>query len=104
MPSLLAVSKYKPPCPIITVTRNEQTSRQIHLHRGVYPMHYPHEKPSSDEGWQVDIDNRIRSGLSRALELGIVRKRDTVVAIQGWRSGLGSTNTMRCVSQRLCQA
>ncbi|EMS21550.1 pyruvate kinase [Rhodotorula toruloides NP11] len=92
------VSKYKPPCPIITVTRNEQTSRQIHLHRGVYPMHYPHEKPSSDEGWQVDIDNRIRSGLSRALELGIVRKRDTVVAIQGWRSGLGSTNTMRILS------
>ncbi|BGP34444.1 Pyruvate kinase [Rhodotorula toruloides] len=92
------VSKYKPPCPIITVTRNEQTSRQIHLHRGVYPMYYPHEKPSSDEGWQVDIDNRIRSGLSRALELGIVRKRDTVVAIQGWRSGLGSTNTMRILS------
>lgn len=35
------VSKYKPPCPIIMVTRNEQTSRQAHLYRAVYPMLYP---------------------------------------------------------------
>jgi pyruvate kinase len=42
------VSKYKPPCPIIMVTRNEQTSRQVHLHRGVYPMLYQEPvRPSS---------------------------------------------------------
>jgi len=88
------VSKFKPPCPIITITRNEQTSRQIHLHRGCYPMYYEEPKPTSDEGWQVDVDNRIRYGLSRGLELGIVRKNDTIVAIQGWRAGGGSTNTV----------
>ncbi|GAA5963485.1 hypothetical protein JCM21900_006484 [Sporobolomyces salmonicolor] len=92
------VSKYKPPCPIITITRNEQTSRQIHLHRGCYPMHYDAAKPTSDEGWQVDVDNRIRYGLSRGLNLGIVRKNDTIVALQGWRSGGGSTNAMRILS------
>lgn len=32
------VSKYKPEVPILTVTRNEQTARQIHLHRGCYPF------------------------------------------------------------------
>lgn len=88
------VSKFKPPCPIITITRNEQTSRQIHLHRGCYPMFYEAPKPTSDEGWQVDVDNRIRYGLARGLELGIVRKNDTIVAIQGWRAGGGSTNTV----------
>ncbi|GAA5946820.1 hypothetical protein JCM3765_002030 [Sporobolomyces pararoseus] len=92
------VSKFKPPCPIITITRNEQTSRQIHLHRGCYPMFYEAPKPTSDEGWQVDVDNRIRYGLARGLELGIVRKNDTIVAIQGWRAGGGSTNTMRVLS------
>lgn len=43
----------------------------------------------------VQIDNRIRYGLARALELGILKKGDTIVAIQGWRSGGGSTNTVR---------
>jgi pyruvate kinase len=33
------VSKYRPEVPILTVTRNEQTARQIHLHRGCYPFH-----------------------------------------------------------------
>ncbi|GAA5851136.1 hypothetical protein JCM5353_004574 [Sporobolomyces roseus] len=92
------VSKFKAPCPTITITRNEQTSRQIHLHRGCYPMYYEEPKPTSDEGWQIDVDNRIRYGLSRGLELGIVRKNDTIVAVQGWRAGGGSTNTMRVLS------
>ncbi|KAL8284234.1 hypothetical protein RQP46_004983 [Phenoliferia psychrophenolica] len=92
------VSKYRPPCPVITITRNEQTARQIHLHRGCYPMYYDQPRPTSEEGWQTDIDNRIRYGLARALELGILKKGDTIVAIQGWRSGGGSTNTMRVLS------
>ena len=49
----------------------------------------------STERRDVQIDNRIRYGLSRGLELGILKKGDTIVAIQGWRSGGGSTNTVR---------
>ncbi|POY76430.1 putative Pyruvate kinase [Rhodotorula taiwanensis] len=89
------VSKYKPPCPIITVTRNEQTSRQVHLHRGVYPMLYQEPRPQSNEGWQNDVDNRIRFSMKQALALGIIRKGDTIIALQGWKSGGGSTNAMR---------
>ena len=37
------------------VTRNEQTARQIHLHRGCYPMFYDQPRPESDEGWQTDV-------------------------------------------------
>lgn len=92
------VSKYRPPCPVITITRNAQTARQIHLHRGCYPMFYDQPRPASDEGWQTDIDNRIRYGLSQALALGVVKKGDTIVAIQGWKAGGGSTNTMRILS------
>ncbi|KAK4700662.1 pyruvate kinase, partial [Phenoliferia sp. Uapishka_3] len=92
------VSKYRPPCPVITITRNEQTARQIHLHRGCYPMFYDAARPTTEEGWQTDIDNRIRYGLARGLELGILKKGATIVAIQGWRSGGGSTNTMRVLS------
>ena len=54
------ISKYRPSCPIICVTRNEQTSRQLHLSRGVYPVHYPEPRGVPSEKWQVDVDNRIR--------------------------------------------
>ncbi|CAH7690619.1 pyruvate kinase [Phakopsora pachyrhizi] len=92
------VSKYRPACPIITLTRSEQTARQIHLHRGCYPFYYPEARPNKPEGWQADVDNRIKFGLAKALELGIIREGDTIVAVQGWRSGSTHTNTMRIVS------
>ncbi|KAH9817847.1 pyruvate kinase [Melampsora americana] len=92
------VSKYRPSCPIITITRSAQTARQIHLHRGCYPFYYPDARPTNAEGWQTDVDNRIKYGLSKALELGIVKPGDQIVAIQGWRSGSTHTNTMRVVS------
>lgn len=41
------------------------------------------------------VDNRIRYGLAKGLDLGVVRKGDTIIAIQGWRAGGGSTNTVR---------
>ena len=33
-------AKYRPQCPIIAVTRFPQVARQMHLHRGIIPIHY----------------------------------------------------------------
>ena len=33
--------------------------------------------------------------MKEALELGIIRKGDTIIALHGWKSGGGSTNAMR---------
>lgn len=38
-----------------TVTRNEQTARQIHLHRGVYPFWYPEPRGVHANEWQTDV-------------------------------------------------
>jgi len=89
------VSKYRPRCPIITVTREERTARQIHLYRGCYPFIF--NKPK-DENWQVDVESRISWGIHRAVELGILKSGDPVIAIQGWKGGLGNTNTLRVLS------
>lgn len=92
------ISKYRPRVPIITVTRNEQTARQIHLHRGCYPFWYPEPRGIAESQWQKDVDNRIRFGLKNALALNIIKTGTTVIAVQGWKGGLGHTNTMRILS------
>ncbi|KAG9314278.1 pyruvate kinase [Chiua virens] len=92
------ISKYRPLVPIITVTRNEQTARQIHLHRGCYPFWYPEPRGIPEGQWQKDVDNRIRFGLKNALELNIIKTGTTIIAVQGWKGGLGHTNTLRILS------
>ncbi|KAF8641244.1 hypothetical protein AX17_000878 [Amanita inopinata Kibby_2008] len=92
------ISKYRPRVPIITVTRNEQTARQIHLHRGCYPSWYPEPRGIQDHQWQKDVDNRIRFGLRNALAMRIILPGSTIVAVQGWKGGLGHTNTLRILT------
>ncbi|KAF8922686.1 pyruvate kinase [Mucidula mucida] len=92
------ISKYRPTVPIITVTRNAQTARQIHLHRGCYPFWYPEPRGIQDHQWQTDVDNRIRFGLRNALAINIITPGSTIIAVQGWKGGLGHTNTLRILS------
>ncbi|KAG0335410.1 Pyruvate kinase [Podila humilis] len=88
------VSKYRPQSPIIIVTRKESTARAIHLSRGCYPFIYKEPKIAD---WQEDVDARLRYGMDQAIEVGLLKAGQTVVVIQGFRSGYGNTNTMRIV-------
>ncbi|KAL1687342.1 pyruvate kinase [Schizophyllum commune] len=92
------ISKYRPRVPIITVTRSEQTARQLHLHRGCYPVFYPEPRGIQSHQWQTDVDNRIRHGLRTALNINILKPGVKVIAVQGWKGGLGHTNTMRILT------
>lgn len=76
------------------ITRTPKASRYSHLYRGVYPFLFPGPKPDfTKENWQVDVDRRLKWGMLEAEKLGVLAKGDTVVAVQGWRGGLGHTNT-----------
>ncbi|TLS28302.1 hypothetical protein PpBr36_01491 [Pyricularia pennisetigena] len=90
------LSKYRPVCPIFMVTRNPSASRYSHLYRGVYPFLFPEAKPDfSKVNWQEDVDRRIKWGVKHALELGVLEKNDPIVVVQGWKGGMGNTNTIR---------
>ncbi|KAJ4163623.1 hypothetical protein LMH87_005340 [Akanthomyces muscarius] len=92
------LSKYRPVCPIFMITRNATTSRFAHLYRGVYPFLFPEAKPDfSKVNWQEDVDKRIKWAVSQALQLGTLTTGDTVVVVQGWKGGMGNTNTLRIV-------
>lgn len=47
---------------------------------------------------RVQVDNRIRYGLRLGLELRIITPGATIIAVQGWKGGLGHTNTIRILT------
>ena len=88
------LAKYRPVCPIFMVTRNATASRYAHLYRGVYPFHFAEEKPDfSKVNWQEDVDRRIKWGIAEAFKLNVLSEGETVVVVQGWKGGMGNTNT-----------
>jgi len=86
------VSKYRPHCPILTVTRDAMVARNCHLYRGLIPVHY--DVPRSAV-WQEDVDARIKFATDFAKRRGVVKTGDPLIAIQGWKGGIGNTNTVR---------
>ncbi len=88
------LAKYRPVCPIFMVTRNASASRYAHLYRGVYPFFFNEEKPDFNKvNWQEDVDRRIKWGIAGAFKLNILSEGETVVVVQGWKGGMGNTNT-----------
>mmetsp|Transcript_1605 Transcript_1605/g.4372 ORF Transcript_1605/g.4372 Transcript_1605/m.4372 type:complete len:544 (+) Transcript_1605:109-1740(+) len=87
------ISKYHPACPIITITRKHRTARQVHLHRGCYPVWY--NKPRREGEWQEDVEDRFNLAFRHGKNIGVLRAGDVVLGVQGWRSGSGATNTLR---------
>ncbi|KAI8976981.1 pyruvate kinase [Pilobolus umbonatus] len=85
-------SKYRPSQPILLVTREQQTARQSHLHRGVFPFVYRENVASK---WDEDVEARIRWGIQQGKNEGLIKSNDPVVIVQGWKGGLGNTNTVR---------
>lgn len=118
------VSKYKPKCPIIAVTRFPQTARQCHLYRGILPLSYEGERNSmnilllscdclvyplnnlltlnlisapTQSDWMKDVDDRVQFGVRFGKDRGFIKSGDPVVVVTGWKQGSGFTNTMRIV-------
>jgi len=89
------VSQCHPICPIFAVTRDAQRARQLHLHRGVYPIHYLEER---HHDWPTDVDNRIRFTINTGKERGFIRGGDNLVVVTGWKQGPGYTNTLRVIT------
>lgn len=55
------VSRYRPRAPIIAITRNEQTARQAHLYRGIFPVLC---KDPALDAWAEDVDLRVALGMN----------------------------------------
>merc|ERR1719354_522400 len=100
------ISSYKPRAPIFAVTRFEQTARQLHLYRGVFPCVYDLADiakyyPAYEEGvvapWSDDVDARVNFAIEIGRERKFMKADQFVVVVTGWQPGSGFTNTMRVI-------
>ncbi|RKP12208.1 pyruvate kinase [Piptocephalis cylindrospora] len=88
------ISKYRPSVPIITITRHAHVARQAHLSRGCFPFVYSSEKRMV---WQEDVEARIQFAVEQGVKHKLLNRGDAVIAVQGWKGGIGHTNTMRII-------
>lgn len=89
------LSRYRPRCPIIMVTRNAQVARQSQLLRGVFPALF---RPEMGAVWADDVDLRVTFGMDIGKARGFFKLGDMVIIVTGWSPGSGHTNIMRAVT------
>ncbi|KAI0984128.1 hypothetical protein GJ496_011981 [Pomphorhynchus laevis] len=119
--SAALVSRYCPKATIMAVTRLKSTARGLSIFRGVYPVFVEdelvndakiHACSSSDDlkisqqtrilqssmnmnDWLLDIEKRVQLATDVAKKQGYIKSGDSMICVTGWRSGSGSTNTVR---------
>lgn len=82
------VSKYRPSCPILSLTPDEQVRRQLNLLWGCYP--YVIEKVLTNTSDLFDI------AANKSLELDFAKKGDIIIIVGGTPVGItGTTNTLK---------
>ena len=94
-----AVARFRPEVPILAVTKNATTARQLNLYRGCFALHFNSQENDflghTKNNWQVNVDNRIHWAIEQGKRMGIIQSGKHIVAIQGWKGGFGNTNTLR---------
>jgi len=94
------LSKYRPRCPIIAVTRNEIAARQMHLWRGLFPLLIQEKKLKTlveGDEWVSDVEDRVSAAIEAGVAKGFFKRGDTLILLTGWRGGSGNTNTLRII-------
>lgn len=63
------MAAYRPRCPIMAITRDAQTARQMHLYRGILPIHY--------KGKRRHLFSPC-GHLARGLDIGVLMRNHTI--------------------------
>eukprot|EP00300_Choanocystis_sp_HF-7_P036351 c52197_g1_i1.p1 GENE.c52197_g1_i1~~c52197_g1_i1.p1 ORF type:complete len:530 (+),score=121.70 c52197_g1_i1:233-1591(+) len=75
------LSKFRPRCPIIVVSRSARTCRQIHLFRGCFPVQYSVERVQPHD---KDVALRHEVGMAYGKQVGMFNSSDWVILTRGW--------------------
>ena len=97
------ISKYRPESPILAITSSQRVMRRLAMNWGILAIHYHHNEGGNGGGGGdrggSDHD-KIQFAMSRATELGYVRRGDLVILTAGSSHQAGSTNLIRVLTVR----
>ena len=75
------------------MTRDERAARQLHLHRGCFPLIYD----KRNEDWFGDLEDRLNFAIQEGKDMGFLKVGTSVVLVSGWKFGPKHTNTIRII-------
>jgi len=85
--SARAVAKYKPGVPIVVISPNPKTAKQLYASYGVQPFHAPIQ--------HNHLGGTLVRGIEEGKRAGWFREGDTVILIKGIDGVMGSTNMVQ---------
>ncbi|CAH1960915.1 unnamed protein product [Acanthoscelides obtectus] len=88
------LAKFRPRCPIITITRYARVARQLSLYRGIEVLIY---LKAFEGDWEEDVNRRVHLGITYGKYMGYIRTADAVICVTASRPECGMPNTMRIV-------
>lgn len=88
------ISKFRPSCPTIVVTKSDHTARVCCLYKTLYGLYYNEDMLKE---WTKDLEVRILHGLVYGQCLGFIKPHDKVVTVSGIQPGTNKTSTVRVV-------
>lgn len=88
------LSRFRPRCPIISITRYPRISRLLRLYKSLEPLLY---LKSFDGNYIKDVDERIQLGITYGKHMGYIKMGDSVVTVAGSRPESGFPNSMKIV-------
>merc|ERR1711970_1126918 len=89
------ISKYRPRCPILAVTRDGMVARQAHLYRAIVPVLYD---GATVDDWMKEVNSMVDHAVSIGKEQKFIKSGEPVIVVTGWQKGAGFTNTLRCLN------
>ncbi|KAL1494152.1 hypothetical protein ABEB36_009796 [Hypothenemus hampei] len=86
------LSRFRPRCPIIVITRYPRVARLLRLYKGLDPIVYLKVFKGN---YDQDIEERIQLGITYGKIMGYIRMGDVLVSVSGSRSKTGVPNMMK---------
>ncbi|VVC30314.1 Pyruvate kinase, barrel,Pyruvate/Phosphoenolpyruvate kinase-like [Cinara cedri] len=89
------ISKFRPRCPIIAVTRNAQIARQCHIYRGIIPLLYCSAEQPDD--WYKNVESCVEYVFKFGKARKLMCSGQSVIVVTGWNGDHKSDINVRSI-------
>uniref|UniRef100_A0A915B1C1 Pyruvate kinase n=1 Tax=Parascaris univalens TaxID=6257 RepID=A0A915B1C1_PARUN len=90
----MLLSHCRPPVPIYAVTTDVVVARQLHLYRGVFPLHY---RGQTTGDALADLEKQLNFAISVGTGNGYIHSGDLLIIVTGANEVSGQTNALRII-------